>query len=115
MKFTFGAFSCDVDVFRCDRDIVARFYDKKKEHECHQIVNYVRVEPGYGFLCLKFKSGDSALLSGFLLEDVFSSDEMIGCAIDYVEQLSPLSSGAYIPHHVDRIRMTSHVEYNGEF
>lgn len=27
MKFTFGAFSCDVDVFRCDRDIVARFYE----------------------------------------------------------------------------------------
>jgi hypothetical protein len=115
MKFTFGAFSCDVDVFRRDTDVMARFYDKDKEHDDHQIVNYVRVDPGFGFLCLKFKSSWAGLLSGFLLEEVFSSDEMFYCAIDYVMSLSPLSDDAYIPYHVDRVRTTSHVEYNGEF
>lgn len=113
MKFTCGEFSCDVDVFRSELDIVVRFYDKEKEQEEHQIINYVRVDPGYGFLCLKFKGADG-LLSGFLCEEVFSTDEMVANAIAYVEQLSPVPWG-YTPYHIDRVRLTSSVEYNGEY
>lgn len=74
----------------------------------------MRVDCGYGFLCLKFK-GEDGLLSGFLLEEVFSTDQSVSDAIEYIEKLSPLASNAYIPHHVDRVRLASFVEYNGEY
>ncbi|CUU48881.1 hypothetical protein [Clostridium beijerinckii] len=50
-----------------------------------------------------------------LNERIFSSDELVDAAIDFVESLSPLSEYAYIPHHVDRVKLTSFVEYNGEY
>lgn len=31
------------------------------------------------------------------------------------KDLSPLAKSVYIPHHVDRVKLTSFVEYNGEY
>ena len=114
MEFTYGSFSCAVDVFTSGADLVVRFYDAKREHQEAEIVNLVVVDPGYGYLCLKFKGGEG-LLSGLLDERFFADDELINQAIEFVESLSPRSRTAYIPHHVDRVRLTTFVEYNGEY
>lgn len=114
MKFEFEEFSCDVDIFHRSNDIIVRFYNSTKEQNEEDIVNLVIVDPGYGFLILKFK-GESGLLSGYLDENIFSSDKLVNAAISYLESLSPLSQNAYIPHHVDRVKLTSYVEYNGEY
>ncbi|WP_297429866.1 hypothetical protein [Clostridium sp.] len=114
MKFEYKNFSCDVEIFKKDLDILVRFYDKSNEQNEDEIVNLVIVDPGYGYLLLKFK-GNSGLLSGYLNESIFSSDELVDAAINFIESLSPLSEYAYIPHHVDRVKLTSFVEYNGEY
>ncbi|WP_202747406.1 hypothetical protein [Clostridium rhizosphaerae] len=114
MKFKYGSFSCDVDIFYRDNDIMVRFYDSSREQEEDQIVNLVIVDPGYGYLLLKIK-GDSGLLSGFLDENVFSTDELVNAAIDFLESLSLTAKHVCIPHHVDRVKLTSFVEYNGEY
>ncbi|MFS0870313.1 hypothetical protein [Paenibacillus xylanilyticus] len=114
MRFEYQNFSCDVDVFRRELDIVVRFYDGSREPAEEEIVNLVIADPGYGYLMLKFK-GDAALLSGFLDESVFASDEMVEAAIDFIEHLSPYSQSVYMPYHVARFRQTSYVEYNGEY
>lgn len=114
MKFKYENFSCDIDTFYKDNDIMIRFYDSSKEHEEDQIVNLVLVDPGYGYLLLKIK-GDSGLLSGFLDEKIFSTDEIVEAAIEFLENLSPIGRSGYVPHHVNRVRLTSFVEYNGEY
>lgn len=114
MKFIFNSFSCDVEIFNKDENIVVRFYDKSKEQNEDEIINLVLVDPGYGYLCLKIK-GESALLSGFLNESVFISDEMVEAAISFIEVLSPRTKNSYMPYHIARIKQTSYVEYNGEY
>lgn len=114
MEFRYGTFSCAVDIFTSGPDVVVRFYNQEREHQEPEIVNLVVVDPGYGYLCLKFK-GNAGLLSGFLDERFFSEDELIHQAIEFVESLSPRSKSAYIPHHVDRVKPTTFVEYNGEY
>ena len=114
MKFKANDFSCDVEKYKLDdKSFVVKFFDKGKEHSEEQICDYVLVEPGYGYICLKYK-GKDALLSGFLNEDTFT-DEMIQIAIDFVESLSPYSDDAYIPHNIMKVKITGTVEYNGEF
>lgn len=114
MKFEFEAFSCDVDTFYNGNDLLVRFYDSSKEQKEDEISNLVIVDPGYGYLYIKFK-GDAGLLGGFLDEKVFSSDELVDAAIDFIQCLTPLSNNIYLPYHVDRVRLTSYVEYNGEY
>ncbi|WP_143152504.1 hypothetical protein [Clostridium cavendishii] len=91
-----------------------RFYDSTNEQNEDEITNLVIVDPGYGYLLLKSK-GDAALLSGFLDEAVFSSDELVDAAINFLESLSSVSVDVYTPYHVDRVKLTSYVEYNGEY
>lgn len=114
MKFIFESFSCDVDVFYKDQDILLRFYDSSKEQKEEEIINLVIVDPGFGYLYLKFK-GEAALLSGYLDENIFRSDEIVEAAINYIESLSPHSKNSYIPNHVARFKKTSFAEYNGEY
>ncbi len=114
MKFEHGDFSCDVDIFQHDNDIVVRFFDQSKEYKTEEIINLVLVDSGFGYLMLKFK-GDDGLLSGFLDERVFATEEAVYAAIEFIENLSPLSENAYIPFHINRIKLTSFVEYNGEY
>lgn len=114
MKFEYQKFSCNVDVFHRGLDMIVRFYDGSREPEEEDIVDLVIADPGYGYLILKYK-GDAALLSGFLNESVFASDEMVEAAIDYVERLSPHCQSVYMPYHVSRFKPTSYVEYNGEY
>ncbi|MFT8352497.1 hypothetical protein [Clostridium saccharoperbutylacetonicum] len=113
MRFEYKNFECDVDIFYRDNDIVVRFYDSSKEQNEEEICNFVIVNPGYGYLIFKAK-GESGLLSGFLDESVFSSDDLVEASIDFIESLSPIAKEMYIPHHIDRVKLTSFVEYNGE-
>ena len=113
MEFVYKQFRCDVDVFRKDDDIVLRFYDKTKEQDESKIHNLVIVDPGYGFICLKVK-GDCGLISGFLEENVFISDDMIESAVEFIKDLAPKVKGGYIPYHVELVKMMDYVEYNGE-
>ena len=113
MKFQHENFSCDVDIFTSGDDLLVRFYDSSTEQNEEQIGQLVFVEPGYGVICLKFK-GQDGLLSGFLDESVFS-EAAVESAIDFVEKLSPRSNEAYIPYHVRRFKVTSYIEYNGEY
>lgn len=69
--FEYEHFSCDVDIFRTENDLIVRFYDRLMEQSEQEIVDLVIVEPGYGYICLKFK-GNDGLLSGFLDKKVFS-------------------------------------------
>lgn len=115
MKFIYQDFSCDTEKYDLnEKSFIIKFFDQQKEHAAHQIVNYVLVDPGFGYICLKFK-GEEALLSGFLNEAIFSNDLMISAAIEYVQSLSPFSDVAYIPHQVMKVTCTGSVEYNGEF
>lgn len=113
MEFSYKSFSCDAEIYYKDKDIVVRFFDSSKEQE-EDMFNLVIVDPGYGYLCLKHK-GDSALLSGFLDEDIFSSDEHIDAAISFIEILSPNIKDVYTPYHITRFKQTSFMEYNGEY
>jgi hypothetical protein len=114
MKFEYKNFSCDVDIFYKEDDLLIRFYESSTEQGEDEIINLVIVDPGFGYLYIKFK-GDAALIGGFLDEEVFSSDELVDAAINFIESLSPKARNIYIPHHVDRIKRTSFVEYNGEY
>lgn len=114
MKFIYENFVCEADVFSDGTNLVVRFYDKEKEHSEEQINNLVIVDPGYGYICLKFKGAD-CLLSGFLDETIFLTEDMVYKAIEFVENLSPKSNDAFVPYHVSRVRLTSYVEYNGEY
>lgn len=115
MKFICDNFVCDIEKYDMDeRSFVIRFFNKTKEHAEHEICDYVLVDPGFGYICLKFK-GEDALLSGFLDETVFKDDNIINAAIDYAGSLSPFSGLAYIPHNVMKVKFTGSVEYNGEF
>lgn len=112
-KFQHEDFSCDVDVFTNGDDLLVRFYDKTTEQTEDEICNLVIVNPGYGVICLKFK-GNDGLLSGFLDHSVFSEATVVS-AINFVENLSPRSANAYIPHHVRIFNAKSFIEYNGEY
>lgn len=61
------------------------------------------------------KIQNSSLLSGFLDESIFSSDDLVEAAIEFIEDLSPIAKDVCIPHHVDRVKLTNYVEYNGEY
>lgn len=114
MKFKVNNFSCDIEKYKLDdKSFVIKFFNKEKEHSEEQICDYVLVEPGFGYIYLKYK-GEDALLSGFLDENTFT-DEMIHIAIDFVESLSPYSNDAYIPHNIMKVKISGTVEYNGEF
>ncbi|GIO31787.1 MULTISPECIES: hypothetical protein [Paenibacillus] len=115
MKFIYESFACDVDTFFYNQDILVRFYDGSKEQEESEIINLVFVDPGYGYLLVKNKGENSALLSGFLDEDVFSTDEIVDAAISFIENLSPILKNKYMPYHIKRFKKTSFVEYNGEY
>ena len=115
MKFKVNNFFCDVDVYRNETDLVIKFYDKSKEHAEEQICNLVIVDPGYGYINLKLIGKDSGLLSGFLDENIFTTDDMIEGAIDFVQSLSPEARNAYVPHRVCKVKLTGYVEYNGEY
>ncbi|MEW4370726.1 hypothetical protein [Paenibacillus kandeliae] len=114
MKFQFEQFSCDVDVFYKEQDVLLRFYDVSKEQSESEIMNLVIVDPGYGYLCIKFK-GDSALLSGYLDDKIFHSDEIVEALLHYIEDLFPHTRNMYMPYHIKRVRESSYVEYNGEY
>ena len=114
MKFSYKNFSCDIEIYYKENDIIIRFYDSSKEQEEADIVNLVIVDPGYGYLCLKYK-GDTALLSGFLNEDVFSTDDYIDAVISLIEDISPTNKNIYTPYHITRFKQTSYIEYNGEY
>ncbi len=111
IKFNYKKFSCDVDLFFMEQDVILRFYDKTKEQDEKEIVNCVIVDPGYGYLCLKIK-GKESLLSGYLDESIFSSDNIVETAIDFIEDITSVEASAY---HIDRFRKTNYVEYNGEY
>ncbi|MCF2488194.1 hypothetical protein [Dyadobacter sp. CY347] len=114
-KFVHKDFSVDFDLFNRGDDIIVRFFDKSREHEANRIVDLVLVDPGYGYICLKFKGDDSALLSGFLDSDVFLSDESIAAAIAFVQNLSSLTRHCYTPYHIRKFKTTGYIEYNGEY
>ena len=113
MKFKYGNFSCDVDIFRNGNDVALRFYDAQREYTEEQIVNCVIVDSGYGFLCLKIK-GEDGLVSGYLNKSVFSSEDMVDAAIDFLEEISLVTWG-YTPYHIDLVQFVDYVEYNGEY
>ena len=115
MKFIHNNFSCDVDVYTNHNNLVVKFYDGSKEHKEEQICNLVIVDPGYGYINLKLIGKDAGIVSGFLNEDVFSSNQMIEGAINFTKDLSPGIESAYIPHHVSKVKFTGYVEYNGEY
>jgi len=114
LEFSYGQFTCDIDVFFYDDDVLIRFYDASKEQSEEKITDLVIVDPGFGFLCLKLK-GESALLSGYLVKDVFVSEEMVSAAIDFIEGLSPKYKNIYIPYHIALVKQVGYVEYNGEY
>lgn len=113
-RFIYKDFSCEVDTFKNGKDVILRFYDASREQKEEEIQDYVVVDSGYGFLCLKYK-GDSALLSGYLCKSVFCTDEMIDAAIEFLENISPESKNLYMPYHIECVEVMNDVEYNGEY
>ena len=115
MIFKHQKFSCNTEKYELDADsFIVKFFNQEKEHEESEIKDYVLVDPGFGYICLKYK-GEDALLSGFLDETIFNTEEIIDMAIDFVESLSPKSGRAYIPHNIMKVKFTGSVEYNGEY
>ncbi|MCL2386818.1 MAG: hypothetical protein FWC89_04610 [Defluviitaleaceae bacterium] len=111
MKFTHGDFVCDVDMFRNKDDIVLRFYDATKEYG---ISDYTCVDSGYGFLCLKIKDKDGmGIVSGYLNVDVFSNDNIILEAIEFLEKQS-IANDYCNPYRVECVKLGAFVDYTGE-
>jgi hypothetical protein len=113
MKFSYKHFSCDTEMYYKDQDLIVRFFDRVKEQE-EDIINLVFVDPGYGYMCVKYK-GDAALISGFLDEDVFVSDDMVDAAIEFIEELSAQVKYCYAPYHISLFKQTRFNGYNGEY
>ncbi len=113
MRFVSGDQSCDTEVFKNEKDIVVRFYNKAAEPEESDIIDFVEVDTGFGYLALKFK-GEEALLSGFLDENFFKSQTSIESAIDFVKNLNQMAWEAYIPYRICMVRCCESIEYNGE-
>lgn len=114
MKFEYEAFSCDVDILRNEQKAIVRFYDRTKEQNENEIVNLVIVDAGYGFLTITFK-GDCALVGGFLDADIFTSNEMADAAAEFAINCFPENANRYILYHIDRVKKTDYIEYNGEY
>lgn len=114
MQFNYNNFTCDIDVFYHEADVMIRFYDRAKEQSEEEIIDLVLVDSGYGFLCLKYK-GDGGLLSGYLDKKFFFSEEMVDAAISLLEKVSPQAQNIYLPYHIDLVELTDYVEYNGEY
>jgi len=112
MKFKFENFSCDVQIFKDNEDMIMRFYDKNLEHKEKDICDYVLADPGFGFLCLK-KKGQDGLLTGFLDNKIFSNNNIVDAAIEFLEKTA--KADGYIPHQVLRVKTVKINEYNGEF
>ncbi|GAB5526073.1 MAG: hypothetical protein Roseis2KO_39450 [Roseivirga sp.] len=104
---------CNVDVFKNGKDTVVRFYDQSREPVEKEIIDFVEVDPGFGYLSLKFR-GKEALLSGFLDEDFFASQSSVETAIDFIKQLCPGAWNAYVPYHIRKMKYSDLIEYNGE-
>ncbi|WP_282936364.1 hypothetical protein [Paenibacillus sp. RC67] len=104
MKFVYNSVSCDVELYLNDQDTVVRFYDKQKEQHEDEIINLVHVDPGHGYLCLKYKGKDAALLSGFLDESFFNTDDIVHAAINFIEYVLPDTKNCYVPYHISRIK-----------
>lgn len=115
MKFNHNDFSCDVDVYRNESDLVVKFYDSAKVQSENEIHDLVIVDPGYGYINLKLFGEEKALLSGFLDENIFATNEMIQSAITFVQNLLPNRDNVWIPYHVEKVKLVGYEEYNGEY
>ncbi len=114
MKFKYKDFECEIDKYTKDKDIIIRLYNKDTEHPQKEIANFVSIASDYGFLSMRYKCKDSAVISGYLNKKVFSSVEMIDELLEYFEKLGGNSAESYILYKIDTIQLVDTVEYNGE-
>ena len=118
MKFVFNVKGydrkeCDVEVFKNEHGIAVKFFNKNDEPNDNEVINYVFVEAGYGYISLKRKSND-AIISGYLRREFFSNESIISRAKDFVESLVPEMKDAYIPYNFERITVFDRLTYTGE-
>ena len=114
LSFEADGLRCAVAVYRNATGFVLRFYDAARHPPAAPLKNLVLVDPGHGYLCLT-QVGDDAVLSGLLDETVFGTDALVAQALAFAERQWSGAANAYLPHHVSRVRLTTYVEYNGEY
>lgn len=104
---------CAVEVYSNDDGIVVKFLNSSIEPKANEIINYVFVDAGYGYISLKRKNED-AILSGLLKKEFFSHSMMIEYAIDFVVALMPEAQDAHIPYNFEQIIVVDSHYYTGE-
>lgn len=107
---------------------MVRFYARNKEQKGETIGNYVYVNPSYGYISIKDKTvkisnytqegvlesqhqESGGLISGFLDERVFTSEEMVKAAVYFLIDL--IGDNGYY-YNLSLVKTVSFVEYNGE-
>lgn len=113
MIFKYQEHKCDVEIYSNEEGIIVKFFNKEKEPKDNQIVDYVYVESGYGYINLKRK-GEEGVLSGFLKKDFFVNSRMVNLAIDFVIQQLPNMGEAYIPYNLERVVVSDAAIWTGE-
>ncbi len=145
--FTYQDFSCEVALLegaektefeensdytlcyvRKEKQFMARFYARNREHEAEKISDYVVVNPSYGYLSANIKTAEishyttegvlerqyekgGGLISGFLDERVFTSKEMVQAAIYFL--IDTLGDVGYY-YNISMVKTVNFVEHNGE-
>jgi len=104
---------CEIEIFSNEEGIVVKFFNNEIEPKESEIIDYVFVDTGYGYLSLKRK-GEDAIVSGLLKKAFFSNSSIIHQAIDYIVTLLPNLDDAYIPYNIERIEIFDTLTYTGE-
>jgi hypothetical protein len=113
---------------RKEKLFMARFYARSKERKVERMRDYVYVNPSYGYISIKIKTVEISnytqegvlenqqqesvsLVSGFLDERVFTSEEMVKVAVYFLIDL--IGDNGYY-YNLSLVKTVSFVEYNGE-
>ncbi|WP_196888994.1 hypothetical protein [Aureivirga sp. CE67] len=112
-KFESGNKKCDIEIFTNLDGIVIKFHDLSKEPKPGQIVDYVYVDSGYGYISFKIKNED-AIISGLLKREFFSDEKIIYDAIEFTKKNVPSHFDAFIPYNLEILIVSDTSIYTGE-
>lgn len=113
MTFEYDGWKCAVEVFTNEQGLVAQFFDPQREPKEGQLMDYVYVDAGYGYISLKRK-GKDGIVSGLLKRVFFKNSDMLTAAIEFVIRLLPDMDDAHIPYNLERIIVADAQVYTGE-
>lgn len=96
--------------------VMARFYDASRTFPLEKLRDHVVVDRGFGTLSLIMKTEKAGAMSGFLDVNIFTTQEMVRAAADFVREHLPSFKAreSDISYHISLFQCLGYVEYTGE-